>query len=125
MARLLPTTLGRLPVIDGVLALALCVLAVGGLLTGQVQERPWAVTIPVAVVSTLAIALRTRYPIALAALVSALAVVQALLAGGISSTLWALVVLAAISQVDAEVAAQASAVMQRHGRDGPGSEEQV
>ncbi|WP_298131450.1 histidine kinase [Micropruina sp.] len=90
--RLLPTTLGQLPVIDGVLALALCVLAVGGLLTGQVQEQPWAVTVPIAVVSTLAIALRTRYPITVAVLVSTLAVAQALFAGGISSTLWALVV---------------------------------
>lgn len=90
--RLLRTGLGRLPVVDAVLALALCILAVGGLLTGQVEEQPWAVTIPVALISTLAVAVRTCYPIAVAALVSALAVVQALVAGGISSTLWALVV---------------------------------
>ncbi len=90
--RLLRTGLGRLPVVDTVLALALCILAVGGLLTGQVEEQPWAVTIPIALISTLAVAVRTRYPIAVAALVSALAVVQALVAGGISSTLWALVV---------------------------------
>ena len=46
----------------------------------------------VAAVSTLAVAVRTRYPIAVAATVSALALVQALFAGGVSSTLWALVV---------------------------------
>lgn len=89
--RPLPRILG-LPVVDAALALALCVLAVGGLLTGQVQERPLAVTVPIAVLSTLAVAVRTRYPIAVAAVVSALAVAQALFAGGASSTLWALVV---------------------------------
>lgn len=90
--QLLPPAWGRLPLTDALLALALCVLAVGGLLTGQVQEAPLAITLPVAAVSTLAVAVRTRYPIAVAATVSALALVQALFAGGVSSTLWALVV---------------------------------
>lgn len=90
--QLLSPAWGRLPLTDALLALALCVLAVGGLLTGQVQEAPLAITLPVAAVSTLAVAVRTRYPIAVAATVSALALVQALFAGGVSSTLWALVV---------------------------------
>jgi signal transduction histidine kinase len=90
--RLLPPALGRLPVADSALAVALGVLAVGGLASGQVQERPLAITVPIAAASTLAIAARTRYPIAVAALVAGLAVTQALAAGGSSSTLWALVV---------------------------------
>jgi signal transduction histidine kinase len=93
MARLLlPRPLGRLPVGDAVLAAALCVLAVGGLLSGQIQESPWAITMPIAVVSTLAIAVRTRAPVVVAAVVSVLAVAQAVFAGGSSNTLWALVV---------------------------------
>jgi signal transduction histidine kinase len=89
---LLPRTLGGVPVVDAALAAALCVLAVGGLLTGQVDERPLAITVPIAVVSTLVIAVRSRFPVAVAGLVSVLAVSQALFAGGASSTLWALVV---------------------------------
>lgn len=93
MARLLlPAALGRLPVTDAALAAALGVLAVGGLVTGQVQEHPLGVTLPIAVVSTMAIAVRTRYPVVVAGVVSVLAVAQALFAGGASSTLWALVV---------------------------------
>lgn len=93
MARLLlPAALGRLPVTDAALAAALGVLAVGGLVTGQVQEHPLGVTLPITVVSTMAIAVRVRYPVVVAGVVSVLAVAQALFAGGASSTLWALVV---------------------------------
>jgi signal transduction histidine kinase len=84
--------LGRLRIADAALAAALCFLAVGGLLTGQVQERPLAVTLPIAVVSTAAIAVRTRFPLAVTCLVSFLAVAQTLVTGDASSTLWALVV---------------------------------
>jgi len=90
--RLLPRAWGGLPVADAVLAVALCVLAVGGLVSGQVQERPLAVTVPIAVVSTLAIALRARHPLPVAAIVSILAVAQAVLTGSSSNTLWSLVV---------------------------------
>jgi signal transduction histidine kinase len=79
-------------VVDAALAAALCVLALGGLLTGQVDERPLPITIPIAVISTLVIAVRSRFPVAVAGLVSVLAVSQALFAGGASGTLWALVV---------------------------------
>ena len=89
---LLPRVLGGLPVTDVVLAAALCVLAVGGLVTGQVQERPLTITLPIAVVSTAAVAARSRLPVTVACLVSVLAVAQAVLAGSASHTLWALVV---------------------------------
>lgn len=93
MSRLLfPRVLGGLAVTDVVLAAALCVLAVGGLVTGQVQERPLALTLPIAVVSTAAVAARSRFPVLVAGLVSVLAVTQAVLAGSASHTLWALVV---------------------------------
>ena len=92
MARpLLPRALGRCPVADAALALALGVLAVGGLVTGVVRERPLALTVPIAVVSTLALAVRTRFPLTVVGIVSALAVVQALATGSPSQTLWALV----------------------------------
>ena len=45
---LLPRTLGRTPAADAALAAALCLLAAGGLLSGQVDEHPLAVTLPVA-----------------------------------------------------------------------------
>jgi signal transduction histidine kinase len=50
------------------------------------------VTLPVAVVSTLAIAVRTRFPVAVAGVIAAMAVTQALATGHASGTLWALVV---------------------------------
>lgn len=81
-----------LPVNDVVLALALGVLAVGGLLTGQVMERPLIATLPIAVTSTAVIAVRRSLPLTATAVVSILAVAQSLLAGHSSSTLWALVV---------------------------------
>lgn len=93
MGRLvLPSTLGRLPVTDVVLAAALCVLAVGGLLTGQVDEKPWAITVPIAVVSTLVMAVRTRLPLTVAGVVSVLAAAQAVFASSASNSLWSLVV---------------------------------
>jgi signal transduction histidine kinase len=89
---LLPRRVGRLSVSDVALAAALCFLAVGGLITGQVDERPLAVTVPIAVISTLAVAVRTKYPVAVAGAVTVLAVVQALATGTSSNTLWSLVV---------------------------------
>lgn len=83
---------GGLPVLDVALAAVLCVFAVGGLVTGQVQEHPLAVTLPIAALSTAAIALRSRFPLVVAVSVAGMAVVQALLAGSVSGTLWALVV---------------------------------
>ncbi len=98
MARLsLPTPMGRLALSDVVLALALCVLAVGGLVSGQVDERPFTITGPIAIASTLSVAARTRFPLAVTALVSVLTVVQALAAGGSSNTLWSLVVFLVVS----------------------------
>lgn len=88
---------GELPVLDVALAGVLCVLAVGGLLTGQVDEHPLTVTLPVAALSTLALAARSRLPLAVAVLVAGLAVTQALLAGSASTTLWSLVVFLVIA----------------------------
>jgi signal transduction histidine kinase len=89
---LLPGALGRLPATDIALASALALLAIGGLVTGQVDEKPLSVTLPIAVASTAAVAVRTRFPVVVAGLVSVLAVAQALAAGQASQTLWALVV---------------------------------
>lgn len=88
---LLPRTLGRLPLADVALAAALAVLAAGGLLSGQVQERPLALTLPIALVSTAVLAVRSRFPVAVTAVVAVLAVVQALGTGSSSRTLWSLV----------------------------------
>jgi signal transduction histidine kinase len=84
--------IGPVPVVDGVLALALCIFAAGGLLGGQVHEHPLAITVPIAVASTAVVAVRRRFPLVMAAVVSVLAVAQALFADHASSTLWALVV---------------------------------
>ncbi len=89
---MVPRRLGPLPIIDVVLAAALCVLAVGGLVTGQVDEKPLSITIPVAAASTLAMAVRTRHPLMVVGVVSVLTVAQMLLAGGASTSLWSLVV---------------------------------
>ena len=83
--------------LDVALAAALCVLAVGGLVTGAVEERPLVVTLPIAAVSTAAVALRTRVPLPVAALVAVLAVAQTVLAHGQSATLWSLVVFLVMS----------------------------
>ena len=83
---------GGLPVLDVALAAVLCVFAVGGLVTGQVHEHPLGLTLPIAALSTAVIALRSRFPLVVAVLVAGMAVAQALLAGGVSATLWALVV---------------------------------
>ena len=77
---------------DAALAAVLCVVAAGGLISGQVDERPLAITLPIAVISTLAIAVRTRMPLTVAGIVAVLALTQAVGAGEASKTLWALVV---------------------------------
>lgn len=91
--RLLPRTLGGLPAMDVLLAVALCLFAVGGLVTGAVQERPLTVTLPVATLSTLLIAVRTRFPTAVAAVIVALSFAQAFLTGATPAALWSLVVM--------------------------------
>lgn len=88
---------GGLSLVDVALAAALCVLAVGGLVTGAVDERPLVVTLPIAAVSTAVIAVRTRFPVPVAALVALLAVAQTVFANGQSETLWSLVVFLVMS----------------------------
>jgi signal transduction histidine kinase len=66
---------GRLlgvPPMDVVLAVVLLVAAVGGLLTREIHETPWTVTVPVAVVTSLSLLGRTRWPL-VAAVVTAVA----------------------------------------------------
>ncbi len=77
---------------DVALAFALAVLATGGLLTGQVDEKPLVVTLPIAAVSTGSLAVRRLVPVTVAAVVSVLSVAQALVTGHSSGTLWSLVV---------------------------------
>jgi signal transduction histidine kinase len=57
---------------DVVLAVVLLVAAVGGLLTREIHETPWTVTVPVAVVTSLSLLGRTRWPL-VAAVVAAVA----------------------------------------------------
>ncbi|HEX7740792.1 MAG TPA: histidine kinase [Marmoricola sp.] len=101
MVRRTPHLAGRIPLTDAALAVVLCVVAAGGLLSGQVHERPLAITLPVAVVSTLALAVRTRLPLAVTVLISALALAQSLFAGHSSNTLWALVVFLVVAYTSA------------------------
>ncbi|RNI25356.1 sensor histidine kinase [Flexivirga caeni] len=88
---------GGLPVLDTVLAVVLCVLAVGGLVTGAVDEHPLVVTLPIAALSTVLVAWRTRFPLPVAALIAGMAIAQTVLANGESRSLWSLVVFLVMS----------------------------
>jgi signal transduction histidine kinase len=76
---------------DLVLAAALCAIAIASVLTGNPDEGPFVVTVPVAIASTLALAWRTRSPVVTVAIVLAADVAQLLLAEP-SGSLWSLVV---------------------------------
>jgi signal transduction histidine kinase len=93
LQRLQGRSVAGLPVLDIVLALALCATAVASVLTGNPDEGPVAVTAPVAVVSTLALAWRVRAPIVCVAVLIASGITQTLLASAPGS-LWSLVVYA-------------------------------
>lgn len=80
-----------LPYGDLLLAAVLCVIAVASVATGNPAEGPLAVTLPVAVASTLALAWRTSIPVVTVAIVLAADVAQLLLAQPAGS-LWSLVV---------------------------------
>ena len=86
-----------LPVIDVALAAVLTVTAVAGILTGAVDEGPPAVTLPAAVVSTVALLWRTRLPVLTAALVLGAGLAQMLLAQP-QGSIWSLIVLVLASQ---------------------------
>lgn len=76
---------------DLLLAALACVVAVASVITGNPDEGPIAVTLPVAIVSTLALSWRTRSPVVMVALVLAADLAQLLLAQPAGS-LWSLVV---------------------------------
>ncbi len=103
------------PAPDVALAAALCLAAVGSVVTGNPDEGPLAVTLPVAVVSTGALLWRRRAPLAAVGLVVASGLVQTLLSTSPGS-LWSLVVEAitmysAAAYLSEGVAAVAGAVL--------------
>jgi signal transduction histidine kinase len=79
------------PVTDLALALVLVVAALGAILTGEVAEGPRWVTIPVALVGGLAVALRTRWPLAAAVALALAGLAQSLLGTQSPGTIMALV----------------------------------
>lgn len=76
---------------DLVLAGLACVVAVASVVTGNPNEGPLVVTLPVAVASTLALMWRTRMPVVTVAVILAAGVAQLILAEPTGS-LWSLVV---------------------------------
>ncbi|QAY58646.1 sensor histidine kinase [Microbacterium protaetiae] len=84
-------TVWGLPTPDVVLAVVLLLIAVGSVVTGNPNEGPLAVTVPVAIVSTLALAWRRRHPLLMIALVTAAGMGQTLMSTSPGS-LWSLVV---------------------------------
>ncbi|MBB5632504.1 signal transduction histidine kinase [Cryobacterium mesophilum] len=94
LGRVAPWLRGRLfgfPRGDLLLSAALCLVAVVSVLTGNPDEGPLIVTLPVAVATTIALAWRTRVPVLTVAIVLAADVAQLLLAQPAGS-LWSLVV---------------------------------
>ena len=84
-------TLWGLPASDVVLAVVLLLTAVASVVTGNPDEGPLAVTLPVAVGSTSALALRRRSPLVMIALVLVAGLAQSVLSMSPGS-LWSLVV---------------------------------
>ena len=80
LARFRQRTLLGLPAPDVALAALLCAIAVMSVLTGNPDEGPMALTLPVALVSTLALAWRRRLPLVMIGLVAVAGLVQTLLA---------------------------------------------
>jgi signal transduction histidine kinase len=83
-------------VADVALAVGLAIVAQVAIWTGQTSEGPRAVTVPIALATTLALAFRRRRPLAVAGFVTALWVVQAIAARSPES-LWALVLYLAVA----------------------------
>lgn len=86
------TRIGGLALPDLVLAVALALIAAVSVITGNPDEGPVAITLPVALVSTGALVWRSRAPAVTAALVLAAGLVQTLSSQSPGS-LWSLVVL--------------------------------
>jgi signal transduction histidine kinase len=84
--------IGGVPVLDVALATVLLVASVGGLVTGEVDETPLAVTIPVAAVSSLSVLGRTRAPLVAVTLTGVATLVQAFGTGSAPGSLMSLVI---------------------------------
>ena len=95
IARFGRRSLWGFPAPDAALAAVLCAIAVASVLTGNPDEGPLAVTLPVAIVSTGALLWRRRSPLVAAALVLVAGMAQTVLSQSPGS-LWALAVLAIV-----------------------------
>jgi signal transduction histidine kinase len=84
-----------LPVTDILLALAMGIVAIASVLTGNPDEGPIAITLPVALVSAAALAWRRRSPVVAVVALAVSGTFQSVLADGPGS-LWSLVVYAII-----------------------------
>ncbi|MBS1699299.1 MAG: hypothetical protein JST25_12960 [Actinobacteria bacterium] len=93
IARFRRRSLGGFPAPDVVLAGVLCLVAVASAITGNPAEGPIALTVPVAVVTTLALLWRRRSAVLTVALIAAASLVQTLIAQPPGS-LWSLAVYA-------------------------------
>lgn len=91
VARWLGQEVAGFPLGDLLLAALLCVIAVASVATGNPDEGPLPVTLPVAVVTAAALAWRSRSPVVSVALVLVADIVQLVLAEPAGS-LWSLVV---------------------------------
>lgn len=81
-----------IPALDVALATVLLIASAGGLLTGEVDEKPLAITLPVALVSALSMLGRTRAPLAATTVTSAGTVVQAIWGSTAPESLMSLVI---------------------------------
>ncbi|GAA2081488.1 histidine kinase [Pseudolysinimonas kribbensis] len=81
-----------LPLVDVVVSAVLTITAVVGILTGEVDEGPLALTLPVAVATTVGLLWRTRLPVLTAGLLLGADLVQGLLAHP-SGSIWSLIAL--------------------------------
>jgi signal transduction histidine kinase len=86
-----------IPPLDVALAAVLLVASAGGLLSGEVDEKPLALTLPVAVLTCLSLLGRTRTPLLAAAVVAAANVVQTLWGSQSPGTLMALVIILVVA----------------------------
>ena len=85
------------PVLDALLAAAVAFAWVGGILTGEVNEGPLAVTLPVAVVSSAALLWRSRATLAAVGAVVLAQVAQTLLADESPGTVMSFLVMVVIA----------------------------
>lgn len=86
-----------IPILDLALAAVLLFTSLGAILTGEVHEGAETVTIPVAIISSLAMVLRTRATIVATFVVCAAQLFQALLGSNYPGTIMALAIMLILS----------------------------